>query len=349
MSNRSRGGGDGDGRRATPPNVDVMHSLKVDNLTYRTRVEDLRRAFEKFGEIGDIYIPRDQFSRSSRGYAFIRFAQKRDAEDALDRMDSADLDGREIRVQFARYGRGKGHKFNDASTSDSREKVRRKRSRSPRPRSRSRDNGRDSRSPRRSSRDRSRSPRRNSSRNDHYSSRDRYSRDRSNSKGRQRDKNDDKDRKRDRHDDHNYCVNMTTTVEKQRKCREDSEAVEGFTKRYYETFDRRRHDINRLYHQTAKLVWNGNAVDGQEAIRMWLIGLPPTVHCVYALDYFSMKDLFPDEDTTYQVFINGTVAYGTSENASNKEKHMFSHVFVLTVDKTTSTWVIINECFRFNE
>jgi RNA recognition motif-containing protein len=77
MSNRSRGGcggssGDGD-HRSTPPNIDVMYSLKVDNLTYRTRVEDLRRCFEKFGPIGDIYIPRDQFSRSSRGYAFIRY------------------------------------------------------------------------------------------------------------------------------------------------------------------------------------------------------------------------------------------------------------------------------------
>ena len=78
MSNRSRGnggggeGGEGD-HRSTPPNIDTMHSLKVDNLTYRTRVEDLRKKFEKFGPIGDIYIPRDQFSRSSRGYAFIRF------------------------------------------------------------------------------------------------------------------------------------------------------------------------------------------------------------------------------------------------------------------------------------
>lgn len=69
MSYRSKNEGD---RRATPPNVDTMYSLKVDNLTYRTRVEDLRRCFEKFGHIGDIYIPRDQFSRSSRGYAFIR-------------------------------------------------------------------------------------------------------------------------------------------------------------------------------------------------------------------------------------------------------------------------------------
>jgi arginine/serine-rich splicing factor 2 len=111
MSNRSRGDGD---HRSTPPNIDVMHSLKVDNLTYRTRVEDLRRCFDKFGPIGDIYIPRDQFSRSSRGYAFIRYLKKRDAEDALHRMDGSDLDGREIRVQFARYGR--------ASTTDSRDK-----------------------------------------------------------------------------------------------------------------------------------------------------------------------------------------------------------------------------------
>lgn len=69
MSNRNRPDGD---HRSTPPNIDTMFSLKVDNLTYRTRVEDLRRCFEKFGPIGDIYIPRDQFSRSSRGYAFIR-------------------------------------------------------------------------------------------------------------------------------------------------------------------------------------------------------------------------------------------------------------------------------------
>jgi len=70
MSHRSRNNGN---RSADTQKVDVMYSLKVDNLTYRTRVEDLRRYFEKFGPIGDIYIPRDQFSRSSRGYAFVRY------------------------------------------------------------------------------------------------------------------------------------------------------------------------------------------------------------------------------------------------------------------------------------
>lgn len=136
MSSRSRT--NGADNRPTPPNIETMHSLKVDNLTFRTRAEDLRKYFEKFGAIGDIYIPRDQFSRSSRGYAFVRlvsiiivvinghhvfisvrFLKKRDAEDALDRMDGAEIDGREVRVQFARYGR--------ASNIDGRDRSRRHR------------------------------------------------------------------------------------------------------------------------------------------------------------------------------------------------------------------------------
>lgn len=36
---------------------------------------------------------------------FYRFYDKRDAEDALDAMDGRMLDGRELRVQMARYGR----------------------------------------------------------------------------------------------------------------------------------------------------------------------------------------------------------------------------------------------------
>ncbi|CAD7080148.1 unnamed protein product [Hermetia illucens] len=88
-----------------PPRIDGMISLKVDNLTYRTTPEDLRRVFERCGEVGDIYIPRDRFTRESRGFAFVRFYDKRDAEDALEAMDGRVLDGRELRVQMARYGR----------------------------------------------------------------------------------------------------------------------------------------------------------------------------------------------------------------------------------------------------
>ncbi|XP_065338474.1 serine/arginine-rich splicing factor 2 [Cloeon dipterum] len=120
-----------------PPSIEGMVSLKVDNLTYRTTPEDLRRVFEKYGEVGDIYIPRDRFSRESRGFAFVRFYDKRDAEDALDAMDGRILDGRELRVQMARYGRpsspyrrhGRSRR-GGRSRSRSRSRSRRSRSRS---------------------------------------------------------------------------------------------------------------------------------------------------------------------------------------------------------------------------
>ena len=88
-----------------PPAIDGMTSLKVDNLTYRTTMEELERYFKKYGEIGDIYIPRDQNTRESRGFAFVRYYNDRDAEDAMDGMDGKVLDGREIRVALAKYGR----------------------------------------------------------------------------------------------------------------------------------------------------------------------------------------------------------------------------------------------------
>ena len=60
-----------------------MVSLKVDNLTYRTTNEDLEYLFEKYGKVGDIYIPRDKYTKESRGFAFVRFTDRRDAEDAM--------------------------------------------------------------------------------------------------------------------------------------------------------------------------------------------------------------------------------------------------------------------------
>ena len=58
-----------------PPNIAEMYSLKVDNLTYRTSVDELKRTFSKYGRVGDIYIPRDPIKHESRGFAFVRYVQ----------------------------------------------------------------------------------------------------------------------------------------------------------------------------------------------------------------------------------------------------------------------------------
>ncbi|CAE7949089.1 SRSF2 [Symbiodinium sp. KB8] len=82
------------------PDVNHLHSVKIDNITCTqdeviSVKEELREKFSKFGEIGDVYIPRD------RNFAFVRYLEKRDAEDAVDAMDGKDIMGQEISVSLS--------------------------------------------------------------------------------------------------------------------------------------------------------------------------------------------------------------------------------------------------------
>ena len=53
-----------------------MISLKVDGLSHRTSAEDLEGLFDKYGRIGDVYIPKDYRTKESRGFGFVRFYSK---------------------------------------------------------------------------------------------------------------------------------------------------------------------------------------------------------------------------------------------------------------------------------
>lgn len=73
-----------------------------------TTPDDIRPHFERFGDITDVYIPKDHYTGQSRGFAFVRYSERRDAEDAVDAMDGKEVNGREVSVQFARFGRSDG-------------------------------------------------------------------------------------------------------------------------------------------------------------------------------------------------------------------------------------------------
>ncbi|RWS30663.1 Serine/arginine rich splicing factor-like protein [Leptotrombidium deliense] len=88
-----------------PPNIEGMTSLKVDNITQRTGVNLLKKVFSKFGNLGDVYVPRYPDTFASRGFAFVRFTRKRDAEEAMSKMNGYVLDGRVLSIQMARYAR----------------------------------------------------------------------------------------------------------------------------------------------------------------------------------------------------------------------------------------------------
>ncbi|KAF8360808.1 rsp-4 [Pristionchus pacificus] len=174
--------------RRPPPEIEGLTSLKVDNISYNTTPNDLRRLFDKYGEIGDIHIPRDRYNRQSRGFGFVRFYSRRDAEYAQDRTDGKFIDGREIRVSVAKYDRPQDESSSGSrgrsggrgrSRSRSRSPYQRRRSRTRSPPSRSRSKSRDrsrSRSAKRSrsrSRSRSASPRRDDDRRSRSRSRSR--------------------------------------------------------------------------------------------------------------------------------------------------------------------------------
>jgi len=155
--------------RRPPNDVESMISLRVDNLPYRTHPEDLKPLFEKYGDVGDIYLPTERGTGRSRGFAFVRYYDRRDAEDALDELNGRTYDGRELRIKIDegrpnrggggdRGGRGGGGRYDDRDRGGRGGRYDRDdRGGRGRDRSDSRDRRRRSRSDSRDRRDRSRS------------------------------------------------------------------------------------------------------------------------------------------------------------------------------------------------
>ncbi|XP_054025577.1 NTF2-related export protein 2 isoform X2 [Dryobates pubescens] len=61
-------------------------------------------------------------------------------------------------------------------------------------------------------------------------------------------------------------------------------AADEFVNIYYETMDKRRRALTRLYLDKATLVWNGNAVSGQEELNKFFEMLPSSEFQVNVLD-----------------------------------------------------------------
>ncbi|KAG6698950.1 hypothetical protein I3842_08G045600 [Carya illinoinensis] len=129
--------------RAGPPDIRDTYSLLVLNITFRTSADDLFPLFDKYGKVVDVFIPRDRRTGESRGFAFVRYKYADEAQKAVEKLDGKIVDGREIMVQFAKYGPN-AERIHKGKISETTSKTRgRSRSRSPRPRHRDEDRDRD--------------------------------------------------------------------------------------------------------------------------------------------------------------------------------------------------------------
>ncbi|MFT7183761.1 MAG: RNA recognition motif-containing protein [Oceanicoccus sp.] len=80
----------------------MSKKLYIGNLSWGVATEDLRTAFEQYGEIEDAIVMTDRETGRSRGFGFVTFTNAEDAEAAVEAMHETELDGRPLTVNEAR-------------------------------------------------------------------------------------------------------------------------------------------------------------------------------------------------------------------------------------------------------
>ncbi|XP_005365537.1 NTF2-related export protein 1 [Microtus ochrogaster] len=122
-------------------------------------------------------------------------------------------------------------------------------------------------------------------------------------------------------------------------------AAEEFVNVYYTTMDKRRRLLSRLYMSTATLVWNGNAVTGQESLNEFFEMLPSSEFQINVVDCQPVHDEATQSQTTVLVVICGSVKF-----EGNKQRD-FNQNFILTAQAspTNTVWKIASDCFRFQD
>lgn len=95
-------------------------NIYVGNLDRQVTEEDLRKAFESFGQVESATILKDKFSGEPRGFGFVEMPAKAEARAAIDGLNGTELKERSINVNEARPreenrrgkgGRGGGRRF----------------------------------------------------------------------------------------------------------------------------------------------------------------------------------------------------------------------------------------------
>jgi cold-inducible RNA-binding protein len=88
-------------------------NIYVGNLSNEVTEEDLRKAFEAFGQVESVKIIKDNYSGRSKGFGFIEMTDNAGGQSAIDNLNGKEIKGRSIKVNTAhsrtenRRGRGK--------------------------------------------------------------------------------------------------------------------------------------------------------------------------------------------------------------------------------------------------
>ncbi|MCB0592644.1 MAG: RNA-binding protein [Lewinellaceae bacterium] len=87
-------------------------NIFVAKLNFDTQSEDLREAFEAFGEVSSAKVIDDKYTGKSRGFGFVEMDNDDEALEAIKELNDSVLDGKTIVVKKAepRGERGGGNR-----------------------------------------------------------------------------------------------------------------------------------------------------------------------------------------------------------------------------------------------
>jgi len=77
-------------------------NIYVGNLSNEVTEEDLKQAFEDFGQVASVNIIKDRYSGESRGFGFVEMPAKAEAQSAIEGMNGKELKGQMLKVSEAR-------------------------------------------------------------------------------------------------------------------------------------------------------------------------------------------------------------------------------------------------------
>jgi len=77
-------------------------NIYIGNLSFDVTEQDLRQAFEAFGEVTSANIINDKFTGHSKGFGFIEMSAKEQAQAAIAGMNGKEMKGRALNVNEAR-------------------------------------------------------------------------------------------------------------------------------------------------------------------------------------------------------------------------------------------------------
>ena len=72
------------------------------NLAYGLTSDDLRKAFESYGEVSSANVIMDRETGRSKGFGFVEMPNDSEAQAAIDALNGNDLGGRPARINEAR-------------------------------------------------------------------------------------------------------------------------------------------------------------------------------------------------------------------------------------------------------